>query len=278
MKACLALAIAWTGAAMGLSGSEPSLGDVLRRAGEYVERYHQAMTSVVAEERYVQEWTTLGTGTTPGSFAQRTLLSDFVLLSQRGEPRWISFRDVLEVDGVAVRERDGRLQRLFMSEGDAVVRASALILESSRYNLGPPEFVRTINTPIVAIDFLLPETRSRFSFHRAAPRTVQSDRIWEVRFDERRQPTVIRTPLGQSVRAKGSFRIDPLDGRILETTLELLDGDAAIAVSYEFEPRLQTAVPVAMTERYAFGREHIDGKATYANYRRFETAVHIVPR
>ena len=142
---------------------EPSLGDVLRRAGDYVARYHDAMTSVIAQERYVQTWSTLGPATTTVSTTTRTLVSDFVVISGSGhEPRWMSFRDVLEVDGVPVHERDGRLQRIFATAADAVDRASALSLESSRYNIGPKGFLRTINTPILAIDFLLQETRRRF--------------------------------------------------------------------------------------------------------------------
>ena len=81
----------------------PSLRDVLTRAGDYVARYHEAMTSVIAEERYVQKWTELA-AVAPMAAKERTLVSDFVLLSGGpGEPRWMSFRDVLAVDGVPVR-------------------------------------------------------------------------------------------------------------------------------------------------------------------------------
>ena len=33
---------------------EPSLREVIRRAGDYVTRYHLAMETVIAEERYAQ--------------------------------------------------------------------------------------------------------------------------------------------------------------------------------------------------------------------------------
>src|SRR5262249_6714449 len=156
--------------------------------GDYVARYHETMISVIAEERYVQKWTT------PIETKKRTLVSDFVLLSGGpGDLRWMSFRDVLEVDGVPVRERDNRLQKLFASSGDAISRGMAVSLESSRYNIGPPEFVRTINTPIVAIDFLLPESRPRFSFHRRKGNSSDPT-LWEVEYTERDRPTVIRTP------------------------------------------------------------------------------------
>ena len=153
----------------------------------------------------------------------------------------------------------------------------ALSLESSRYNLGPPGFVRTINTPIVAIDFLLPDTRPSFSFHKirdAAPDPT----LWEVEYVERDHPTVIRTPQGRSLPSRGRFLIDSTDGRVVESTLEVRAVHATITVSYAIEPRLQIAVPLTMTERYDVGQDRVDAEATYSKYRRFETAARIVSR
>jgi hypothetical protein len=274
MRAGLAIAIA-----VSLAQSRPpSLKDVLARAGGYVAHYHETMISVIAEERYVQKWTIFPA---PAPTKERTLVSDFVLLSGGpGEPRWMSFRDVLEVDGVPVRERDDRLQKLFASGDDAVNRGMALSLESSRYNIGPPDFVRTINTPIVAIDFLLPETRPRFSFRRKARDKASDPALWEVEYTERDRPTVIRTPRGQSLPSRGRFLIDSTDGRIVESTLEVPDVHAEVTVTYGVEPRLQVAVPLVMTEHYdaSLGHDRIDAQATYSKYRRFETGVRIVPR
>ena len=80
------------------------------------------------------------------------------------------------------------------------------------------------------------------------------------------------------MQSKGSFRIDPVDGRVAESTLRLMDGGAVISVSYEVDRRLQIAVPSVMSERYEFGQELIAGDATYTNYRRFETGVRIIPK
>src|SRR5262249_44864626 len=132
-------------------------------------------------------------------------------------------------DGVPVRERDNRLQKLFASSGDAISRGMAVSLESSRYNIGPPEFVRTINTPIVAIDFLLPESRPRFSFHRRKGNSSDPT-LWEVEYTERDRPTVIRTPQGRSLPSRGRFLIDSTDGRVVESTLEIPDVHATVTV------------------------------------------------
>jgi hypothetical protein len=242
------------------------------------------MASVVAEERYVQKFTsrTGGKDASPAWSEQRTLVSDFILISGgRGEPPWMTFRDVLEVDGVAVRDRDDRLQRLFASGGNAIDRASALSLESSRYNLGPEGFVRTINTPIVALDFLLPDARPRFAFHRRQPRDDSHGTAWLIEYAEKDRPTVIRTPKGESMSSRGTFWIDPSDGRVVESTLELWDRRVRVTVFYEIDPLLQVAVPVRMKEAYVLGRDErdeIEGDATYSNFRRFETSARIIPR
>jgi hypothetical protein len=143
---------------------KPSLAEVLSRAGDYVVRYHEAMTTVVAEERYVQRLTpqsqsesgVISWETRP---QERTLLSDFVIISGAGgEPPWMTFRVVLEVDGKPVR--DGRHQLQALLSSGAVDRAKVLSTESARYNLGPQGFMRTINIPTLALDLLLPSAVS----------------------------------------------------------------------------------------------------------------------
>ena len=268
-----------------LQASEPSLDEVLRRAGAYTERFHDGMTSVVAEERYVQQ---LGSQSPGGGgrsrpfiwTERRTLISDFVLIAGTGrEPRWMAFRDVLQVDGTPVRDRDDRLQKLFAAGGDAIDRALALSQESSRYNIGPEGFVRTVNVPVIAMDFLLPEMRPRFAFHKRSVRqTADGARTWEIEFAEKDRPTVIRTPKGESIVARGTLWIEPDEGRIVESTLELWERRAKISVTYEVDPRLHIAVPVRMKESYLLGRDLLDGEAIYSNYRRFETSARVVPK
>ena len=236
--------------------------DVLRRAGDYVTRYHLAMESVIAEERYTQTLKVHVNG--PAQTQTRVLLSDFLLVSgQFHETPWMAFRDVLEVDGAPVRDRDDRMQRLFTLGGDAVERAMAINRESARYNLGT--IVRTINTPIVALDFLVPETQPRFKFSRTGVRRIANGEVWDISFKERDRPTIIKTPLGKDVAARGSFAIDPVDGRVVETALELL-GIARITVTYAIDPRLQIAVPVQMTEAYDTETETLNAVATYSKY------------
>jgi hypothetical protein len=248
----------------------PSLKDVLARAADYVASYHESMAVVVAEERYVQTLTTKG----EASPTQRTLLSDFAIVGGEGAQPWMAFRDVLEVDGHAVRDRDGRMERLF-SRGADIDLALAINRESARYNLGT--IVRTINTPTMSLDFLLRGQQSRFRFRRR-DRSALSDGTWEIAFDERDRPTIVKTPLGRDVASRGSFAIDPADGHVVGSTLTLMDMRATIVVEYAMEPRLGIWVPAKMTETYRMPDETLAAVASYSKYRRFETGARVVPR
>src|SRR5262245_17572571 len=98
-----------------------TLEDVMKRAGAYVVDFQRNLSSIVAEERYVQEVRNVlpsyAIGGMPRSAsrdARRVLVSDLLLLRPAGATRWVQFRDVFEVDGKAVRDRSERLFRLFL--------------------------------------------------------------------------------------------------------------------------------------------------------------------
>ena len=67
----------------------------------------------------------------------------------------MTFRDVYEVNGQKVRDRDARLEALFMNPDDSILgRAEAIRRESARFNLGPA--YRDINVPTLALVMLHP--------------------------------------------------------------------------------------------------------------------------
>jgi len=78
---------------------------VLERAGQYVSTFTERFSNVVAEERYEQHW--LGQGGRP--MGHRELTSEFLLAKVTDGVGWVPYRDVFEVDGKAVRDRDARL-------------------------------------------------------------------------------------------------------------------------------------------------------------------------
>ena len=262
-----------------------SLGDLRARAGAYVVDYHQRLAAIVAEEHYVQRSATTATGARQEADGRtvehRTLRSDFMLLpGVAGEDAWFAFRDVFEVDGRPVSSERGRLEVWLSGPRSSFMRnARALALEQAQYNLGP--ITRTINVPTLALEILMPARQQRFRFRRTGTASLNGVPVSVVTFEERRRPTLIRTPEGRDLPAKGTLWIEPATGRVMRTELrtgergrDLVEG--MIAVEYAFVPRLDLLLPVRMEERYTGRGTEIACTASYSNFRRFETGARII--
>ena len=79
-----------------VASSEPeSLAAGLARAGAYVAEFHRQLSTIVGEERYVQDWKAVQSGRHPVTtdLQHRELVSDVVLVKPRGAA-WMTFRDV----------------------------------------------------------------------------------------------------------------------------------------------------------------------------------------
>ena len=132
-----------------LPAEQPDLRTVMARAGAYVATYQRDFSLLLADERYDQDVSSAATA------ERRVLVSEFALVRVDDGNRtlWLAFRDVVEVDGRAIRDRQERLQRLFLSPPpNALAQARAIALESARFNIG--DVVRTVNVPTLALEFL----------------------------------------------------------------------------------------------------------------------------
>ena len=277
----------------------PSLKDVLARVGDYVVRYEQALSGIVAEEQYVQ---LDGLSAQPMGIARppnprRELRSDLLLVRAAGNDGYVQFRDVFEVDGHAVRDRSERLVKLFLDPSTESTRqAGQIIAESARYNIGRIE--RNINVPLLALMFMHPRNQSHFKFtmnteDRGIPKGLPASGhfalsvdVLVLSFRETGSPTLVRDPSDRRREARSSGRIwvEADTGRVLMTELAV-DSTlvrSSIQVSYQSEPLVGFLVPVEMRESYASSppsRYRIDGTATYGNFRQFtvKTNESIVP-
>jgi hypothetical protein len=264
---------------------EPTLAVVLERAAAYVADFHRQLSSIVAEERYVQEWRTVWNGkrgTT--NLGHRELRSDLLLLKTIDANDWLQYRDVYDVDGTAVRDRQERLANLFREDSLSSAALMRTILDASaRYNIG--DIVRNVNTPLFALKYLLASNQRRFAFKRTAdtasgPTTTDpeqagafrvSTEVWVVAYQETKSDTMIRTETRRDFPSRGRFWIEPATGRVLmsELMLENRHIKVAIDVSYQSEPLLGLLVPIEMRERYQGARLHslIECRATYGKFR-----------
>src|ERR1700730_11746014 len=81
---------------------EPSLATVMQRASAYVVEFQRQLSSIVAEEVYVQDIVKqLGFVTA----SHRELQPEYVLIGPAGADGYVEFRDVFAVDGNPVRDR-----------------------------------------------------------------------------------------------------------------------------------------------------------------------------
>jgi hypothetical protein len=242
---------------------------LLARATDYVAGYQREYSMLVAEERYVQRTRT----------EQQTLRSDLLLVRPPGLDAWVSFRDVFEVNGRPVRDREDRLKRLFLDGSPEALRQLAEIkAESSRLNIGLVE--RNINVPLYALKFLEAANLARCRFAPSGTKDVSGVSATRMTFRETAKPTLVRLDMAQDIAATGWFLVDPASGAVVGTMLQLVfPSDSAVIeleVRYEREGNLGLWVPVEMTETYsvrgttAERRAVLDARAEYSRFRRFQ--------
>jgi hypothetical protein len=273
--------------ATSVCAQEPTLEAVLGRAGAYVVEFQRSLSGVVAEERYVQSVRyPLGTSNRVNQLLpmHRDLTSDLLLVKPAGVDRWLQFRDVFQVDGKEVRDRNERLMQLFVQpSSSSAAQVERILTESSRYNIG--NLQRTVNSPVLALVILDPANQSRFSFRRTTHddpllgrgTAKPLDSAWIVEYREVEKETLIRTTNGRDLPTRGRFWIEPSTGQV--TASEMIAEDpmikGTIDVAYQMEPAVGLLVPVEMRERYEIRRDgsRVEGTATYGRFRQFQVKV-----
>jgi hypothetical protein len=279
MRCVTAFILVWTVLSpLGLHGQSPDLDAILDKASDYVAVYERTFVGVVAEETYRQQVRGGRTGTDFRGFPieapsqRRDLKSDVLLVRAPAGDRWIQFRDVFEVDGKPVRDRDERLTKLFLQpSADARRQEEDIAAASARYNIGGVN--RTVNLPVLALSVLEPENRPWFTFQVGKRNGATVELEYQ---EEDRGRTMIHTNDNQPMRAHGRFTIDVATGRVLASTLatETATLRAQIDVAYAPEPAVDMIVPREMHEKYSLkGGSTIDGRATYARFRRYQVKV-----
>jgi VWFA-related protein len=246
---------------------EAELQHLLARAADYVAGYEREYSALVAEENYVQSMRTV----------RRQLRSDLLLVKLPNTDNWTLFRDVFEVDGFTVRDRQDRLKRLFLDPSVAAqAQLKAIKDESARYNIG---LERNINLPLFLLKYLRPENLSRLRFKLSGKQDVAGVEVWRIEYEEQARPTL--TYFNQDLPISGWFLVDPVTGALVGTRMEM-EYDASrsraeFEVRYQRDATLGMWVPAEMTESYASRASTnsawttgLDAHATYSKFRRFQ--------
>jgi hypothetical protein len=248
-----------------LAQDNQSVAELVSRASQYVADYERDVSALVGELHETQRIIS-----PEGALRkQRAIVAD-ILLVKNGDTTH-SFRDVLTVDGKAVRNREERLRKLFIDGQSrrAETQAHAISAESSRYNIG---IERGMDTLMLPLTILHPEQASGFRFARA------SDGLT---FTEVRSPTLVRSRHGgdeKDMFLRGSFTLGA-DGAVHAATLTA-ENDifiVSVEVRYVEDAAARLLVPGASTENYRFvasGKaDRTEVRSTFSNFRRFQVKV-----
>jgi hypothetical protein len=254
------------------AGQDRRAEALVDKAMVYVGTFVDRFSSVVAEEEYSQRLIL--------ERRNRQLKSDFLIVQIPGGLDWLSFRDVFEVDGKAVRDRDERLVKLFLEPAsDSLVRRAREISEAgARYNFPG---IGGLNDPLIALAFVQDRYRKQFRWS-----VVRNDKgvgpgVWSVRYEETVRPTILKGNANRDLPSNGQIWIDEPTGRIMKTELRIERGGTPVGaglvlrnrsdvtVTFQYDERFDIAVPVEMRENHFQGTNDVSATAKYGRFRRF---------
>lgn len=272
------------GATRPLADRLPTLDEVLPRLHAYLILYQPKLSGLVAEERY-EQWMKQGSYTAIVPRGHRTLTSDFIFARLPGGAPWVGFRDTFLVDGRLVREHAGRLPGLLLEGSEsALEQAARIVAENARYNLADDDVYRNINTPLLALDLLLPHRSDQFNFRSAGESTLEGRRVLRLEFTERTGPPIIRPPDGAELFTDGTAWVETATGMVVRTVLDIAvksandTSRARITVSYRRDPQLGYFVPHEMRESHTTWVGNIEAIAKYSKYRQYQTSARVIVR
>jgi hypothetical protein len=245
-----------------LAQSQDKTDVLMAKTAAYVARFVDQFSNVVAEETLVQETTI--------PRRKRTMRSDFLLVRYPGDAQWQTFRDVAEVDGKPVRDKEERLTRLFLEPAASAVRRARELQEAgARYNLLD---IGTLNNPLTVVAFLQDSYRERFRFNLAGLDKKVGPNVRTVQFQEWKVPSLIKGNGNQDILTRGLVWIDEDTGRVIKTELRIggRSSPSSIITEYRFDDELGINVPVVMRDWYPDGTGEIRGVARYGRFRRFQ--------
>lgn len=258
--------------------TQESLAAVLEAAGRYVDALPQTVAGIVLDEQYLQQARAV-------AVTARQLRSDLSIIADR-EFGWIEFRDVYEVDGRPVRDRENRIVELFAKpNADALAQARRIVAEGARFNLSPVGYnlTRTLNLPMAALPYLRAGNQGRSTYRHDGVDSIGGRRVIVVQFRETGRPRIIGTP--DNSAAEGVFWIEPGSGRVLRSELSLPvragGGEVSTSLRTEFaeDARLGVWLPSQMEEEDAIRSfagvaiATLSGRAIYRDAKRFDVVV-----
>jgi hypothetical protein len=242
IHACGLVLVAICASAATTDAQKPALSDVLESAAGYLVEYSRQLSPVVAaEEEYMQRDPTK-------TMAIRRLHSDVVLVGlDRGNIDW--FRDVFDIDGRAVRQREPRLPKLFQAGplSNAVLQqAAAFEKEGVPYYLSAN--LRALDDPVLPLRLLVRDNQEKSRFTLDSVKTMDGRQVAILKFNTQDATSVLPT-VPKGAKASGRLWVDVGTGAVKETEL-VITGKSftlSVAAKYGLDPGIGLWVPVDVT-------------------------------
>lgn len=227
--------------AAALPAQERDLDVLLDRLATYLEAYEAELSTLIADERYVQEEIYTAPGTqlyTPRPpSTQRVTEAEVLFLRLPGPAPWFGVRDVRKVDGKVVDRAGPSLAELMARPGDDLrKRAEAIVAASSRHNLGGR---RTINMPTVPLEALGRNNQPRYEFKRGGRTRIHGTPIVRLEFQEFSEPTLVRGVDGETLWMRGTGWVDPETGALWRAEIVVGPDEPAAPRRTHLESRMR---------------------------------------
>jgi hypothetical protein len=255
-----------------------SLDAVVDRVMTYTGRYGAELATVIADEKYdqrVEEPGVFQGNTSVQTQVRRTSLKAEYALT-RVNDGWVGYRDAIEVDGVTLADRAGRLERILASASPAR-ELGAILDDNARFNIYGDIIYRNINIPTLVLQLLQPENRSRFGFSKNGEESINGHRLWRIDYREQLRPTIAHYNGDKDQAMRGTVWVDPATGEIWRTNLMWERGPGGnVQVDYGHVPGIGPLVPLKMQERYKDGNTEVRCTAVYSNFRQFQTGGRLI--
>jgi hypothetical protein len=263
VSASAATLLIWGSVDVVARAQPPSRDELVAKMGAYIAGLVSNLSSVVAEEEYRQD--------VSSPSRRRDLKSDLLLVPYPGASRlWVSFRDVLAVDGKSVHDdRTERLTALFLRPPeDAARRAREISAASDKYDIAR---VTPFDDPFLALSLLQSAYQPRFRFGRLGLDRKLGPRMRILEFEEVQRPSLIRNGINELLTS-GLVWTDEESGKVLKTELRTGSGTFPLRVTttFAFDDRLGCDVPVLMEGWFPGPIHNVTIRATYGQFRRFQ--------
>ena len=240
-----------------IDAQAPSRDELMDRVASAVQLFVDNFTNVVAEEAYHQRFRQAA--------PQRRLRSDFLLVGYPGQDKlFLTFRDVLAVDGRPVHDQQERVAKLFLEPfQDAVRRAGEIEREGLRHSVSNGRLMN----PLQVMSYLQGPYQENLDFAVSGMEPGLGAGVRRLDWQQRVLPGYRVSPLS------GRAWVVEQTGRVVKTELRTGIGAAArfTTTTFAFDQALRIDVPVEMHDAMPLAmNDEFLGTARYSNFRRFQ--------